>query len=260
MVVIIYKSWINKLDNLCRKCRNEREISSEEYVIKEGERYYSDIVLGFGSKELINYEDSDDVDIFLILETYGGGESWNWHQDDLDDRWIQFSDGERSMEQCASDLKRYYLEKNIDSYHQKIIRDLISEIQTDYTYFVSDLVKCYIDKEDNYNIDKASEHCGDLLKQQIEDLSPNLLVSFGTHAKKFIGQQYQSIPRTHQNFKDMNGLRISNLDNEDFKLIIYPFPSASNADLFEKFGGLYGYRYDGNEQKGLVKLIQEELG
>jgi len=246
--------------NLCKKCRDKREISSEEYVIQKGERYYSDIVLGFGSKEIINYEEGDDVDVFFILESYGGGESWDWHQNYQDERWIQFGECERSLKGCSNDLKRYYLEKKIDSYHQKVLRDLIDEIKTDYTYFVSDLIKCYIDKSDKNNINQASEHCGNLLKQQIDDLSPRLLVSFGARAKSFIRREYQNIPRSYQNFKDMNGLKISNLDNEPFKCIISPFPSASNADMFEEFGGIYGYEYDGREQKGLLQLIREELG
>lgn len=255
-MVMLYKSWKNKLGNLCGECRNEREILPKEYVNQGGE-YYSDIVLGFGSKKLMNYKESDDVDIFLILESYGGGKSWDWHQNDKDDRWIKFGKGKRSLKKCSSDLKRYYLEKKIDSYHQKIIRDLISEIQTEYTYFISDLVKCYVD---NDKIKQASEHCEDLLKQQIDDLSPRLLVSFGVPAKSFIGREYQNIPKTSQNFSDMEGLTISNSDQGGIKVIISPFPSWVNSNQFEEFGGIYGYEYERSEQQGLLQLIRKELG
>lgn len=235
-------------DDPCEECREERKeyIPSEEHP--DEIKCYSDIVVGFGSQSLDRV--GKGVDVLLVLESYGGGIEWNWHDLDWKERWERFNRGERTIKECSRDLKEYYLETKIDRYHQKCVREVIEGIRNSGSYFVSDLIKCYVSKKNSTNFRRACKFCGrNILKNQIDYLQPKVIVSFGGHARDFFNKEYLNKPSKEPKLKEIKEFSVEKPRTDSFGVIVSPFPSARNADLFVRAG----------DSEGLTKKIMSQL-
>jgi len=160
---------INKRE-LCAKCKADR-LEFKDGDIKFGQ--YSNLSLGLISEDLSDGESI--FDIMVVLESHGG---------------TRKNGGFRPTQwETAKELKEmenYYLKENLVKFNQKEIRVLLNELdKMGLTYIITDLVKCFVkkgkdkDRIYNPNFEKAIEHCGKYLEDQILAFKPRVIVSLG---------------------------------------------------------------------------------
>lgn len=208
-------------DNLCIACREKRiEFAKDDKKWdKDGEkRGYSDFLGGFG-------EEKKGVDVFIILDSHGGGRKW--------------PEIKPSLEEMNEKLKIYYLKEDPNSFHQMEMRKIIQELeQKKISWYVSDLVKCFVKNKKIKNPDKdnrkiAEDHCFDnYLKKQILLLQPKIILMLGGKVIRII----------ERNILQKNKIKHGNylLGKNEFistHFLYSLFPAQWTADIWIKHGG-----------------------
>ncbi len=176
-------------------CRETRLLFKEDDL--KGHSTYSNILIGFGSESL--NEIKSGIDFLLVVESHGGGHSDAWNN-------------KLPIEEESLRFKNYYLNSEIESFHQSEIRKILKAIPQNKSWFYTDLIKCFVKKKGK-NFEVAKKYCGQILKTQINLLRPKQILAFGKAA---------DIPLTGYGF-------------EHFSL---PFPSSTNANRWAKHQGL----------------------
>jgi len=196
------------------------------------------------------------VDVMLITEAHGG-----YAYDERN--WIE--PGITPQEE----KKHTYLNDPIKTHHIYEVRSLLSSLEKDINWYLTDLIKCYVYKTekklDNFNI--ASEHCFEnYLKNELVEISPSITVIFGGRVLKFLKKK--SILRNRAgnffNFTskeiDANLKRFSAEEKIDVPIFIaLPFPSQNAADAWSKakyaFNEKFGISNEG--ENSVARLMKE---
>jgi hypothetical protein len=154
--------------NACQKKRGNFKKEDQSYHGKHTNRY-SRMMVGFNRGKIS--ELNPPIDILFVLESVGGG------------REEDFKPDFENVEESADYLRQYYLSKPIEKFHQSEIRKILTDARIyKKTYFVTDLVKCFVAKEKG-NFIQAAKECKKYLQEQIDFLQPKILVLFGRLAQ-----------------------------------------------------------------------------
>lgn len=185
--------------------------------------------------------------LFLVLESLGGGRPW-------------LTRSKHKVEDVVSDLRNYYLEADLVSFHQFCIRNLLKPLQT-RPYIVADTIKCYCTKTDE-NFNEALKHCSKFLERQLFAAKPAIVIPIGQWAARSLQSlaNKESSERIGNVKKLEHGKIIQNVTLErkdgsavNTTLIYCRFPSTRTADFWFK---------SGQERRILdsIKNVEETLG
>ncbi|MCS7151703.1 MAG: uracil-DNA glycosylase family protein [Endomicrobia bacterium] len=124
----------------------------------------------------------------------------------------------------------------------------ISNIVVPPRFYWTHLVKCYA--ENNANIvNQAKEHCIDYLKEEIEAIKPQLIITAG----KDVGNAVASIfplQKIGSTIKDINTKIFAAYQNKNSKIICIPHPSQAPYQMWKNGTKDFGIKF-----KDLKKLI-----
>ena len=112
----------------------------------------------------------------MILDAHGGGREWPKKKPSLED--------------SAHELEKYYRTDPLQKFHQKEIREFLSELDNrGISWFITDLVKCFVFNSP-WNREIAEKNCfNNYLRKQICDLKPRYIIMFGKNVIKIIEKE-----------------------------------------------------------------------
>lgn len=207
---------------ICARCRTERQKYKEKDQKYPGQGF-SELFTGFGTY-------NENIDVLLILDAHGGGRKWFKKKPPL--------------EETACELEKYYCTEPLQTFHQMKIRGILSELDdTGASWFITDLVKCFV-YNNPLNREIAEKNCfNSYLKKQICYLKPRSVVMFGNRVINIIEKgilipnriniQIGKLSKIHGK-KSMGEIKIDNtIFSSEFIYSI--FPSQWTADIWIKY-------------------------
>jgi hypothetical protein len=160
---------------LCIDCQEKRI----KYIGKDKKHngIYSNMLTGFSSTVI-----EVPIDVMIIAEAHGGGKNGDFFRKQL------------SLEEELEQLKRYYLNDDLLTFHQSEMRILLSRLNgMGVSWVFTDLVKCFVWQGDDGslvgsdNFKTATSHCSKYLEQQLDVLKPKVIISLGNRVASFFG-------------------------------------------------------------------------
>lgn len=158
---IIYKQKLNR-----NKIKSKRKRKPLEELEKKYNNIYCPIEMGCGTK---NLDLQKQKGVMIIIKGHSGKHEWkNWN----------------NWKEPSEEFYHHYYEKPT-TFHTFIVNRIIQSLEKEnISWYLTDLIKCFIIDEKDNN-ETAMKYCGEYLIKQVEALDPKIIVLFGNDVKKF---------------------------------------------------------------------------
>jgi uracil-DNA glycosylase family 4 len=211
----------------CEQCRLKR-IQFQELDKgngKDNKKYLGIILPGFSSPKVMP------MDIMIIADSIGGGRKGDFRPTQ-----------NLPLDEAIKHLGDYYLEDNIDKFHQYQMRKLLNWVNTDLkrNWVFTDLIKCFVyakGKDGAQNIGEAIKYCKKYLDNQIDFFKPKIIVVLGSRVAK----QYFRRANDQISTKSRGSMFKFHLKGHEYDVVYSLFPSMMTANTWVKDIDRYNY-------------------
>lgn len=200
----------------CKACQNARSLFQKEDFKKQGR--YSELCIGTSSKRI------KPLDVLIVSESHGGGGIFR---------------NQLPLKEELESFYEFYVNEKPKRTNQYLVHQFLNYLNSQHiSWFFTDLIKCFVAKEKVRqgvnNISTATKHCSKYLDQQISNLNPKVILTFGGPATNYFKS---GLHRSHLHGNQNKITYLLNGNLTEITLIQSIHPTSQNTNYWVQYGG-----------------------